>query len=210
MKTSIPTTPMRLPPTVTATSTQIDGSPTEPPTHMGIDQVSFDLLQNQEDRDENQSLHRIDNQNQKRADHAADKGSEIGINAVNPIKNTDEQCVRKPQDRQNHQEHGSQNHRLNTLSGDEIRERPVAESEDMEEVFLRLLRQKGLQNPLALISQLLLLQQNIAGKDKSNDKIGNTSGNSHGHAHRGSQHISHAASHHIQRCGNHPLQFMSR
>ena len=76
MKSSIPAIPIRLPPTVTATRTQIDGSPTELPTNVGVNQVAFNLLQYKEHDDKPQGPHRVDNQDKECADDAADKSAD--------------------------------------------------------------------------------------------------------------------------------------
>ena len=77
MKNSMPTIPMSLPPKVTAASTQIEGSPTDEP-HMGIDQVSLHLLEDQEEDDEQQGLPGIGNGDEQSAHSAADESAHDG------------------------------------------------------------------------------------------------------------------------------------
>ncbi len=70
------------------------------PHHMGIDQISFDLLDDLEKNHEPQRLHGVDYQDEKRTDHTADDRAEYRDQRGKRREDADEQGVGETENRQ--------------------------------------------------------------------------------------------------------------
>lgn len=107
MNTSIPTTPMALPPMLTATNTQMDGRPTEPAHDFWVDQVALHLLKDEEQDHEPHRLHGVGHQDHKSAHEAADEGAEDGNEGGDANEDADHQGVRESEQGHGDEEHGT-------------------------------------------------------------------------------------------------------
>ena len=95
--------------------------------HPGVDQVVFNLLQNQEHDDKPHRLEGIAHQDEERAENAAHKGADQRHQRRHRHQNADQGHIGHPEDQHGHGKQAPQNHGLQALAGDEIGERGVGQ-----------------------------------------------------------------------------------
>lgn len=84
MNISMPTFPILLPPSVTATSTQMEEAPRNCPPHR-VNQVPLNLLEHKEDDGKDKRVHGFHHQHKEYAHSQPEKAPNMGIRAVNAM-----------------------------------------------------------------------------------------------------------------------------
>ena len=144
---------------------------------MGVDEVSLDLLEHQKQHNEPQRLPRVVYQHQQRAHRAADECAHNGDQRRQGDQHAYKQGIGEAENGHGEDEHSSQNHGFQTLAGQEIGEGFFAETQDVQHLIRRSLRQERIAQLAALPGQLFLLQQDIQGKDEPDEKRGHAADN---------------------------------
>ena len=98
---------------------------------MGVDQVSLDLLDDQENDDKPERLHGVYHEDQKRPHETADKGPKNWNQGQEANEHADHQRVGQPEDQHDYHKHGAQDHRFSTLTGHKAAESAVGQAEDL-------------------------------------------------------------------------------
>ena len=111
---------------------------------MRIDQVSFDLLQHQEQSQEYDRLHRAHHKDQEKSDPAADKTAEHRDQGSKRNENPHQHSIRETENRHGHKEHTSQNNRLNALPCNKVCKGSVCQRADMKGIGYCPLGKKGI------------------------------------------------------------------
>src|SRR5690554_4525208 len=125
--------------------------------NLGVDEVSFDLLQHEEQKQKPQRLHRTVHEDQEESDGHGNKSTHNGDNGCNGHKDTHHHRVGEPEDQHGDHEHHAQNHSFCQLARDELLEDVTDKNGDAEKLVYSFLRQVGIKNPPDLSAQVLLV-----------------------------------------------------
>ena len=166
---------------------------------MRVNEVAFQLLQYQKQHDERQCLHGADHENQECSYHAADECPENGDQCCEGDEDAYQQGIREAQKCHGNKEHGTKNDGFQTLSGEELGKCAVCQGSDFQHTFCLLFFQISKQQLPALSAQFFFLNEDVAGKDKANDKRGHAAENALYHRECGAQYDVSAALENI--CG---------
>ena len=144
---------------------------------MRVNEVAFQLLQYQKQHDERQRLHGAHHENQECSYYAADECPENGNQCGDGNEYAYQQGIREAQECHGNKEHGTQNDGFQTLSCEEFGECAVCQGSDFQHTFCLLFFQISKQQFPALSAQFFFLNEDIAGKNKANDKCGDAAEN---------------------------------
>ena len=159
--------------------------------HSGVNQVVFQLLQNQEHRHEGQRLQGVIHQNEERAQHAAHERAHHRHQCRHRDDDADQRNVGHPENRHGHGEQAAQNAGLQALPGNKIREGAVGQPQNPDDLVAGFLRNQGIENPPPLPRQNFLPRQTVNGKGDADHQIHNTAGHASDHIHRAAHHRGH-------------------
>lgn len=135
-----------------------------------IDKVPLDLLEYQEHDNKDERLERVHHKDEERAHDTADERSEDGDQRCKCDEHAHQQGVGHIDDAHDDEEHRPQYKRLHALPGKEAREGLKRQGADFQAPLHPLFRQECVHDFLYLHSELLLLQEHIAGEYKCDDK----------------------------------------
>ena len=126
---------------------------------MGVDQVSLDLLEHQEQHDEPQRLPGIVDGDEQCAHSAADKSPHNGDQGGQGDQDAHQQGVGHPEDGHGRDEQRAQNAGLQALAGEEAGEGPPGQPQDVQRPVRLPQGQQAVNHLAALAAQLLLAQE---------------------------------------------------
>ena len=159
--------------------------------YSGVDQVVFQLLQNQEHCHESQCLQRVIHQNEERTQHAAYKRAHHRHQRRHRDDDADQRNVGHPENRHGHGEQAAQNAGFQTLPGNEVGEGAVGQPQNPDNLIAGFLRNQGIENPPPLPRQNFLPRQTVDGKGDADHQIHDTAGHAANHIHRAAHHRGH-------------------
>lgn len=157
--------------------------------HMRIDQISLNLLKDQEESQEQHRLHGAYHKDQEKGNPASDNSSKQWDQGCETDQHSHQHGIREPENGHRNKKHASQDHSLNTLSCNKAGENPVGQIPYMCQVAHRLFRQKSIQGLFHLTKELFLGKKYIAGKHKANGYIHSCAQQSHGNGYCGGNKI---------------------
>ena len=156
--------------------------------HLRINQIPFNLLQHKEQHDKRSCLRGIYRQNQEGADCTADKCPENRNQCGKRNQNADQHSEGEPQNCHAKEEHGSQNDGFHALPCQKIREGAIGQCADLQKAVCVRLFQIGEKELFHLLSQKVLLQKDIAGENKADEKRPHAADDARCHADGGAEH----------------------
>ena len=162
------------------------------PHHVRIDQVPLHLLQNEEEHNKPERLHRFHRKNQKRTDDAADESAENRNQRRDGNEDADRQRIRETQNAHGQEKHAAEDHCLQALTRQKTREGAERQGTDLHDTIGVLLRQEGIEQLAELPAETLLLQQDIGRKNHGHDGPHHAPDNGGSNIQRGIEHPAHA------------------
>ena len=159
---------------------------------MRINQISLNLLQNQEQNHKPERLHRIHREDQERPHNTADKRAENRDQRCHGDQHTDRERIGKPQDAHGEEKHAAKDHRLQALAGQEAGKRAVGERSHLCDAVRMMLRQKRIEKLAELAAQPFLLQKDIGREHDRHHAAHYTANDGRREVQCGIEHAAHA------------------
>ena len=135
------------------------------------DDIAVDLLQDDDENDVNQALHRRDEQNDQRRRHRADERAEHGDDIRHGDDHAHEHDIRHAHDRTADIADDADDGGINDLTADKAHERRVREANGLEDALGRLDGKHAVEHHLGLCEKQLHIRQHIAGDDEADEHI---------------------------------------